>query len=333
MCCGENLNNIQLPYSSLGQLIGPQGPRGIQGPPGETMHALGVETDYAAILSNPPSPQVLDAYVTQDTNTFWIYDPTSSAANVDGWVDMGSIAGPTGPTGLQGSPGISGNTYYPYIGFSDDAIGTNFSTIATSTSCYVNYLFSTSIIGTLTAGSFTVGGSVIWTSGWLKVCGTSGITPSGTFLSGHGAPSSSSTAGTVYLDLDSSIFYQYTGTSWVIIPFAYTTTPWTSPTFLNGYTSLSPEILQYRQEGGNVFLKGGITYFNSTFVTTSTIFVLGLPTSFRPITTKYFPVWDNYQGIWCVGAINTSGNISIIGSKIPFALKELYFDNVHFSLT
>lgn len=85
--------------------ISAAGAIGPQGPAGETLSALGVEATYADILSEHPSPAVLDAYITQDTGTFWVYDPASTAANIDGWVDMGQIQGPTGPAGIQGPPG------------------------------------------------------------------------------------------------------------------------------------------------------------------------------------------------------------------------------------
>ena len=80
------------------------GATGPQGAPGETLSALGVEATYADILAEHPSPSVLDAYMTQD-GTFWVYDPASTAANVDGWVDMGTISGPAGAAGAQGPAG------------------------------------------------------------------------------------------------------------------------------------------------------------------------------------------------------------------------------------
>lgn len=103
MCCGETV--ITLSNTSG---VGPQGPRGPQGPPGESISALGVEANYTSLISHHPTPNHLDAYIVQDTSHFWIYDPTSSAANGDGWVDMGSLQGPQGLQGIQGPAGTNG---------------------------------------------------------------------------------------------------------------------------------------------------------------------------------------------------------------------------------
>lgn len=90
--------------------VGAVGPPGA---PGETLSALGVEATYQDIVDNHPTPAVLDAYLTQDNGEFWVYDPSSSAANGDGWVNMGSIQGPQGLPGASGPAGnliLSGST-------------------------------------------------------------------------------------------------------------------------------------------------------------------------------------------------------------------------------
>ena len=97
-------DGVQGPQGIQG-IDGPQGPIGLQGAPGETFTVLGVIIDYAAL---PISPSFLDTYITQDTNTLYVYDPSSSAADLNGWVNMGSIQGPQGIQGEQGVQGEQG---------------------------------------------------------------------------------------------------------------------------------------------------------------------------------------------------------------------------------
>jgi hypothetical protein len=93
---------------------GTSGTSGSQGAPGQTLSPLGVETDYSSMTQShgtsysivPPNP--LDTYIVQDTSHLWIYDTTSSAANSEGWVDMGEIQGPQGLPGTNGTSGTSG---------------------------------------------------------------------------------------------------------------------------------------------------------------------------------------------------------------------------------
>jgi len=74
-------------------LTGPPGAEGPKGDPGETLKVDGFVPTAASL---PISPPVLTVYVTQDTGRLWVYDPLSTAANTDGWVDMGKIQGPPG---------------------------------------------------------------------------------------------------------------------------------------------------------------------------------------------------------------------------------------------
>jgi hypothetical protein len=80
---------------------------------GQTLSPKGVEANYANLIANQmasPGPELLDTYILQDTSELWVYDPTSSAANVDGWVNMGAIQGPQGLTGENGSSGTAGTS-------------------------------------------------------------------------------------------------------------------------------------------------------------------------------------------------------------------------------
>lgn len=82
----------------------------ISGNNGQTLSPKGVEASYASMLTNHPTPTLLDTYVLQDTSELWIYDPTSTGANGDGWVNMGEIQGPAGLDGSSGSSGTSGSS-------------------------------------------------------------------------------------------------------------------------------------------------------------------------------------------------------------------------------
>jgi hypothetical protein len=89
---------------------GTSGTAGTSGNNGQTLTPLGVEENYGGMTSSHPNPNPLDTYILQDTSELWIYDPTSTAKNDDGWVNMGAIQGPTGLTGESGTSGTSGTS-------------------------------------------------------------------------------------------------------------------------------------------------------------------------------------------------------------------------------
>ena len=89
-----------------------RGDKGDKGAPGETLHPSGIVptiNDLAALGAVPD----LTVYVTQDTTTMYVYQPSSAAAIPAGqpgagWVDMGRVQGPPGPAGPQGPVGLAG---------------------------------------------------------------------------------------------------------------------------------------------------------------------------------------------------------------------------------
>lgn len=80
----------------------------ISGSNGQTLSPKGVEVSYADMIANHPTPDNLDTYILQDTSELWVYDPGSSGADANGWVNMGEIQGPAGLDGSSGSSGTSG---------------------------------------------------------------------------------------------------------------------------------------------------------------------------------------------------------------------------------
>jgi collagen type VII alpha len=85
---------------------------------GQTLSPKGVKVDYADLTTYfSPGPELLDTYILQDTSELWVYDPFSSAANLDGWVNMGAIQGvqglpgENGPAGTGGTSGTSGTSF------------------------------------------------------------------------------------------------------------------------------------------------------------------------------------------------------------------------------
>lgn len=87
---------------------GPQGPQGIQGPQG-TAGADGSSVTIAGTVANQaalPAPTTSNkgkGYIADDTGHLWVSGGTS-------WTDVGLIRGPKGDTGSQGPTGATGNT-------------------------------------------------------------------------------------------------------------------------------------------------------------------------------------------------------------------------------
>lgn len=102
--------------SGTSGIDGTSGTSGDQGIPGQTLTPLGVELDYSSMTQSRgtsysiPTPNELDTYIVQDTSHLWIYSPTSSASNSEGWVDMGAIQGPQGLPGTSGTSGFDGTS-------------------------------------------------------------------------------------------------------------------------------------------------------------------------------------------------------------------------------
>lgn len=269
------------------------------------------------------------------------------AAGPQGIQGIQGIQGPAGANGINGTNGVDGAdgiTYYPYVAYASDNAGTNFNTnpsLVTPKACYMNLLFSTSTIGTLTLGNFVIGGSVTWVSGWIKICGEDGTivnTGGSTFTSGSGAPSGVSTNGTVYFDTSNGVFYVYNG-GWSVIPFAYTVSGWqsiTSGTMVSPYTVVLSNTA-YRQQGVEVTMRGGFgvnTSIASAGLITTDALVFTFPAGYRPTTvSRYVHVYDNFSGIWGVGRIDTNGNFYILGTKMPIDNRDIRINNVKFEIS
>lgn len=100
-------HNAQIVFGIPEGDLGPQGIPGIQGPPGpqgpagDTFQISGAVADDTALPATPPA---LTVYITQNDSHLHIYDPTSAAAEANGYVDLGAIAGPQGPPSYISSP-------------------------------------------------------------------------------------------------------------------------------------------------------------------------------------------------------------------------------------
>jgi hypothetical protein len=91
--------------------VGAQGPAG---PPGQSVTVEGYASTYATMLTNFPTPDPLTVVMLTDiasgvNGTIYVYDPTSSAADSNDWVNLGQIAGPPGNNGAVGPQGPAGN--------------------------------------------------------------------------------------------------------------------------------------------------------------------------------------------------------------------------------
>lgn len=84
---------------------GPQGPTGAQGDPGPQGTpgaALDVLGTVDTSTSLPATGNYGDAWMAADTGHLWIWGET-------GWVDVGPVQGPMGPSGPQGPQGLQGD--------------------------------------------------------------------------------------------------------------------------------------------------------------------------------------------------------------------------------
>ena len=85
-----------------GEFIGPPGPQGKKGNPGEDFRVLGYYDTLALLQAAVPSPTAGDVYGvgTSAPYTIYIFDAVGGT-----WVDNGTIQGPQGETGADGAPG------------------------------------------------------------------------------------------------------------------------------------------------------------------------------------------------------------------------------------
>lgn len=93
-----------------GEFIGPPGPQGKKGNPGEDFRVLGYYDTLALLQAAVPSPTAGDVYGvgTSAPYTIYIFDAVGGT-----WVDNGTIQGPQGEAGADGAPGpneVSTNT-------------------------------------------------------------------------------------------------------------------------------------------------------------------------------------------------------------------------------
>ena len=91
--------------------VGAQGPPGV---PGQSVTVEGYTSTYTTLLADFPAPDPLTVVMLTDiasgvNGTIYVYDPTSSSADINGWVNLGQISGPPGSNGLTGPAGPAGN--------------------------------------------------------------------------------------------------------------------------------------------------------------------------------------------------------------------------------
>lgn len=84
---------------------GPQGPTGAQGPTGPvgpTGAAIEIQGSVPTAANLPPTANIGDGYITDDTGDLWVWNGSGS------WTNVGQIVGPQGPAGGQGPQGPAG---------------------------------------------------------------------------------------------------------------------------------------------------------------------------------------------------------------------------------
>lgn len=317
--------------------IGPQGPQGIAGPPGPVgpagltwqgaWSALGVYAVNDAVGHAGASYFCINAVGPSGTNP---------ALDTTNWALLAAqgATGQQGIQGVQGLPGTNGVSAYVYVGFAVDSLGTNFNTVQNAGGterCYMNILTSTAIIGSLTASSFVVGGSVTYVTGWINLCSNTGTIPnSGVFTSGSVNPTAPASAGDVYLNTTSGVFFYYTGAAWDAIPNANPITNYVNITPAGSFT-VGTRTPQYRQTGTSVKTKGSITTAAPSLVITDTL-LFTYNAGYRPLYTKYAPVFDPYTATWATVRIDTNGQVTLLGTKTPVYVDELSLDTIQFEL-
>lgn len=335
---------------------GATGPQGLQGPAGPIGPAgLNWQGSWSALTVYIPD----DAVAFGGASYFCInaVGPSGSNPSVDttNWALLAAqgaqglqgptgATGPTGPTGstgatgpqgiqgIQGLPGTNGTSAYVYFAYATSNTGTGFSTTYTN-QCYINTLTSTAPIGSLTLGSFTVGGSVTYVSGWVNLCaGQTPSNPSGSFTSGSVDPVGIATLGDVYLNTTTSTFWYYNGSAWQQLPYAYPITNYQTITPFSPYV-VGTRIPRYRQDGNSVKTNGSVKHGTAPSIINTDVQLYQYPTSYRPTVLQYAPILDTFSGIWGVVSIATTGIVTLLGSKIPVYNSDISLDTIEFELS
>jgi hypothetical protein len=331
-CCQNPILTV-----STSSTVGPQGPQGIQGPPGPVGPA---GLDWQGTWS------ALTTYAENDAVSFggasyFCYNPAGVGPSVSNpTVDTANWAllaaqGATGAQGIQGIQGLAGTngtSAYVYFAYATSNTGTGFSTTYTN-QCYINVLTSTATIGSLTLGSFVVGGSVTYVSGWVNLCaGQTPSNPTGSFTSGPVDPVGAGTLGDVYLNTTSSTFWYYNGSAWQQLPYAYPITAYQNITPFSPYV-VGTRNPRYRQDGNSVKTNGSIQHGTAPSIINTDVQIYQYPAGYTPTVLQYAPVYDTFSGIWGVVSIATTGIVTLLGSKIPVYNSDISLDTIEFELS
>jgi hypothetical protein len=360
-CCQDPI--LTIPAGVAGQ-PGPPGPRGPQGNPG-TPGNPGPQGNVG-----PPGPigpaglnwqglwSASTTYAENDSvsfggATYFCYNPAGVGPSVSNptldtanWALLAAqgapgVPGPPGTNGTNGTngapgtpgtPGINGTSAYVYFAYATNNAGANFSTTYTN-QCYINVLTSTATIGSLTLGSFAVGGSVTYVSGWVNLCaGQTPSNPTGSFTSGPTDPVGAGTLGDVYLNTTSSTFWYYNGSAWQQLPYAYPITNYQTIIPFSPYVA-GTRIPRYRQDGNSVKTNGSVKHGTSPSIINTDVAIYQYPAAYRPTVLQYAPIFDVFSGIWGVVSIAPTGTVTLLGSKIPVYNSDISLDTIEFELS
>jgi len=329
---------------------GPQGPQGNAGPIGPaglnwqgTWSPLGVYVQDDAVAYGGASYFCINNVGPSASNpvidtTNWALLASQGApglqgpAGATGATGAAGATGSQGPQGIQGLAGTNGTSAYVYFAYATSNTGTGFSTTYTN-QCYINVLTSTAIIGSLTLGSFVVGGSVTYVSGWVNLCaGQTPSNPTGSFTSGPVDPVGAGTLGDVYLNTTSSTFWYYNGSAWQQLPYAYPITAYQNITPFSPYVA-GARTPRYRQDGNSVKTNGSIQHGTAPSIINTDVQIYQYPAGYTPTVLQYAPIFDVFSGIWGVVSIATTGIVTLLGSKIPVYNSDISLDTIEFELS
>ena len=329
-CCQDPILTV-----STSSAIGPQGPQGIQGPPGPVGPAgLNWQGAWSAL-----GVYVVDDAVGYGGASYFCINnvgPSGSNPSVDttNWALLAAQGAPgsAGIQGIQGLAGTNGTSAYVYFAYATSNTGTGFSTTYTN-QCYINVLTSTATIGSLTLGSFVIGGSVTYVSGWVNLCaGQTPSNPTGSFTSGPVNPVGAGTLGDVYLNTTSSTFWYYNGSAWQQLPYAYPITAYQNITPFSPYV-VGARTPRYRQDGNSVKTNGSIQHGTSPSIINTDVQIYQYPAGYTPTVLQYASIYDTFSGIWGVVSIATTGIVTLLGSKIPVYNSDISLDTIEFELS